>query len=64
MTVAERKAKDKADLLKMIASLDSVLKQPEAKAMPEVQAGMKAQIQQLRDGIKAIDDIPKAERPS
>jgi hypothetical protein len=54
MTTAQRKAQDKAALQKTIVSLDSVIQQ--AKGMPEVQAGLRSQIQQLRAEIKAIDD--------
>ena len=54
MTMAQRRAKDKAEIQKAILSMDSSLAQ--AKGMPEVQAGIRTVIQQLKDQIKAIDD--------
>ena len=54
MTTADRRAKDKADLQKVIKSLDSAMAQ--AKGMPEVQAGIKAAIDAQKAMIKEIDD--------
>ena len=54
MTLAQRKAHDKAEFQKAIRSMDSAM--VEAKGNPEVQAGIRQMIQQLKDQIKEVDD--------
>jgi hypothetical protein len=54
MTAADRRAQDKAEMQKLVRSLDSAIN--EAKGMPEVQAGLRAALQQQKEMIKEIDD--------
>lgn len=54
MTLAQRKAHDKAEFQKAIRSMDSAM--VEARGNPEIQAGLRQMIQQLKDQIKEVDD--------
>lgn len=54
MTLAQRKAHDKAEFQKAIRSMDSAM--VEARGNPEIQAGIRQMIQQLKDQIKEVDD--------